>query len=357
MSYKKKLPAGIYDLLHTNELHERLENNGLLNNAIWASFDKNELKHRLVLPLAREIASFICEILDEKKDGDFENALIDIFKSDEILRTILDSVRPRSVETLQQITQNLPTSTSIRPDTPLAVSALLTGSSRSPALRGQLIKELATCDHADWLVSFIKYAGIVPLLPALREFTQNPAEDGGLRLRIATTSYMGATDIKAISELLKLPNTEIRVSYDTKRTRLHAKAYLFHRNTGFGSAYIGSANVSKAALDEGLEWTAKISQYEVDHLWQHAVATFNSHWEDKTEFTSCLEENLVELEKALLQERGGVIPVDALTFFDLRPYGYQQTILDDIDAERLAGKNKHLIVAATGTGKTTFLYG
>ena len=72
-------------------------------------------------------------------------------------------------------------------------------------MRTQIIKELTSCDRADWLVSFIKYAGILPLLPTLHEFTQNPASDGGPRLRIATTSYMGATDIKAVEALLKLP--------------------------------------------------------------------------------------------------------------------------------------------------------
>ncbi len=219
-------------------------------------------------------------------------------------------------------------------------------------MRSQLIKELATCDRADWLVSFIKFAGILPLLPTLRQFTQTPAADGGPRLRIATTSYMGATDIKAIKTLLELPHTEIKVSYDTKRTRLHAKAYLFYRDTGFGSAYIGSANVSKAALDEGLEWTAKISQYETDHLWQHAVATFESHWTDESEFTLCHLEDLPILEKALAQERGEINSDSPAWFFDLRPYGYQQAILEDISAERGSGRQKHLVIAATGTGKT-----
>ena len=239
----------------------------------------------------------------------------------------------------------------VLPDTPLAVSALLTGSSRSPALRVQLQKELASCDRADWLVSFIKYAGILPLIETLQRFTQTPAPDGGPRLRIATTTYMGATDAKAVEELLKLPHTEIRVSYDTKRTRLHAKAYLFHRATGFGSAYIGSANISRAALDEGLEWTAKISQYETPHLWQASQSTFDSHWEDPTEFSTCTQVHIPQLQSALAHEAGAT-PVSESTFFDLRPYDYQRAILQDIAAERQAGKRRHLIIAATGTGKT-----
>ena len=349
----KNLPVGLYDLLNTKQLHNRLEQAGLLDRTVWAKFEPDELKTNLAIPLAREISSFISENISGKSSSQFEQALNEAFSSSGILLTILDSIKPLSTELLQQIKPEPPhVASSVRPDTPLSVSSLLTGSSRSPALRTQIIKELASCDKADWLVSFIKFAGIVPLLPSLREFTQTPAEDGGPRLRIATTSYMGATDPKAIEELLNLPNTEIRVSYDTKRTRLHAKAYLFHRHSGFGSAYIGSANVSKAALDEGLEWTAKISQYETDHLWQHAKATFESHWEDNTEFTPCGKDNLTELSQALAQERGETAPTDALTFFDLRPYGYQQSILDDIHAERSAGKKKHLVIAATGTGKT-----
>lgn len=353
----KQFPPGLYDILHTQKLHKQLEGVGLLDKAVWEKFEPEELKTHLAVPLAREIAQFISENILGSKGSEFEAALNKAFDSPALWLDLIESIKPLSTEVLHQIKPEAPLpALTVRPDTPLSVSSLLTGSSRSPALRSQIIKELASCDIADWLVSFIKFAGIVPLLPALREFTQTPADDGGPRLRIATTSYMGATDLKAIEELLKLDNTEIRVSYDTKRTRLHAKAYLFHRKSGFGSAYIGSANVSKAALDEGLEWTAKVSQYETEHLWQHALATFESHWEDQTEFTPCGIGNLEELGQALSQERGEAQGEgsmgETLSFFDLRPYGYQQAILDDIAAERSAGKRKHLVIAATGTGKT-----
>lgn len=247
-----------------------------------------------------------------------------------------------------------------RPDLPLAVSALLTGSSRTPSLSSQLEKELASADRAEWLVSFIRWSGLRPLRDALRRFAEVPASDGTPRLRVATTSYMGATDLKAVEFLVGLPNTEVRVSYDTHRTRLHAKAFLFHRRTGFGSAYVGSANISRAALDEGLEWTAKIAQHELPYLWRQIQAAFESHWEDEDEFEPVLPGELERLRAALAVERraggggdaGAAVVEGGQTWFDLRPYGFQQEILEAIAAERRAGIHRHLVIAATGTGKT-----
>jgi HKD family nuclease len=345
-------PPGLYDLLQTPQLRKRLECAGLLDRAVWSNVDPAELPTRLATHLAREFAAFLGEIFVPCNEETWHKALHDALSSPEVMAKLLPGIFPDNRQSLFKIlSPGLQAANSVRPDTPLSVSALLTGSSRSPALRTQLQKELVTCDSADWLVSFIKYAGIVPLLDALRTFTQTPTSDGRPRLRIATTSYMGATDVKAIEALLKLPNTEIRVSYDTRRTRLHAKAYLFHRSSGFSSAYIGSANISKAALDEGLEWTAKISQYEAEHLWNHAVATFESHWEDPAEFSPCNTSDLPVLRQALANEQSSKDLTDTTSFFDVRPYEYQRSILEDIAAERAAGKNKHLIIAATGTGK------
>ncbi|MCH1496672.1 MAG: DUF3427 domain-containing protein [Rubripirellula sp.] len=236
-----------------------------------------------------------------------------------------------------------------RPDSPLSRCSLLTGTRLDASLGSQLRKEVATCDRLDILCSFIKWSGLRVILDELRELT---GQNSGLVVRVITTSYMGATDPKAVETLSQLPNTEVRVSYDTKRTRLHAKAYLFHRNTGFGSAYIGSANLSNAALSEGLEWTTKVSQYELPYLWDKIAGTFETYWQDE-EFQTLDAHSLPKLQRAIRTERKAGTEGAIAINFDLHPFPFQEEILDIISAEReVQNKHRHLIVAATGTGKT-----
>ena len=260
---------------------------------------------------------------------------------------------PDPVQRLLAVHMEAPLTTKPRPDTPLARSALLTGTRLDPSLASQLRAEIAHADRVDVLCSFVKWSGLRLILDELQALTAHPHPDGGPRLRVISTSYMGATDPEALARLLRLPDTQVRVSYDTKRTRLHAKAYLVHRATGFGSAYVGSANLSHAALSEGLEWTTKISQHELPHLWARTTGAFETYWNDP-EFEPLTADTLPRLTASVVAERGGVRGSSGgSTFFDLRPYPFQEEILDTLAAERAnLGKTRQLIVAATGTGKT-----
>ena len=71
---------------------------------------------------------------------------------------------------------------------------------------------------------------------------------------------------------------KVKVSYDTQSTRLHAKAWLFRRQTGFSTAYIGSSNLSKSALIDGVEWNVRLSEVGSPDVLEKFDATFSSYW-------------------------------------------------------------------------------
>ncbi|WNV74129.1 DUF3427 domain-containing protein [Geodermatophilus sp. DSM 44513] len=235
-----------------------------------------------------------------------------------------------------------------RPAVPLSTSALLVNGRGQPRIGYEVTREMASADRVDLLCAFIKWHGLRVLEDALAGLRER-----GARLRVITTTYMGATDQRALDRLVEL-GAEVKVSYETRTTRLHAKAWLFHRRTGMSTAYVGSSNLSRAALLDGLEWNVRLSTVEQSHLLTTFAETFDSYWADPSFEDYQPRRDGDRLREALSAECGGPtdLPIEIATL-DVRPFGYQREILDELQAEReVHDRWRNLVVMATGTGKT-----
>lgn len=288
------------------------------------------------------VNKLIMLIKDELDDEDFEQDLLALNTN---LLTAIFSKMDLGISDFQSFLKR------ITPESRLIFSSLITGGGGPKKLQmdGELQKEISSADRIDFLVSFIKWEGLRLLMQQLEEFTKR-----GGKLRIITTTYVGATDAKSVEFLAKLPNTEVKVSYNTKNERVHVKAYLFYRKTGFNTAYIGSSNLSKSALTKGLEWNVKLNNIEIPHVLETAQHTFDTYWNSKDFETYDHQRHSEKLKEALKEGRfGGGESKLNLGYFDLKPYTFQEEILEKLEVERVVhGRFRNLLVAATGTGKT-----
>ncbi|MFL0176822.1 DUF3427 domain-containing protein [Mycobacterium sp. SMC-13] len=253
----------------------------------------------------------------------------------------LDAATPRTLGALK-----LP-----RPATPLSDAALMTNARNEPTLAAELRTELASADHVDLLCAFVKWQGLRLLERELTELRER-----GVPLRVITTTYLGATDARALDALVDEFGAEVRVNYETDRTRLHAKAWLLRRNTGFHTGYVGSSNLSHAALVDGLEWNVRLSAIATPHLLDKFRTTFDSYWENR-EFEPYRPDDDGDKLRGALEVASGKKTRDphaiTLSGLEVAAKPYQAELLEQLDAERvLHDRHRNLIVAATGTGKT-----
>jgi len=339
------MERGLYERIADDELETALET--LVGRYQAERLEEGE-SHAV---LAEHIAHLLTQVLRRQPAKDRLDNQIDL--CNRLIRVLSETdatVKPGAqtlpAEVRRLLSVHGDESAPPRPDTPLSETSLLTGTRTDPSLVSQLKLELVSANRVDVLCSFIKWSGIGLLRDALEAFCAR----AGTELRVLTTSYMGATDVEAVRFLSELPNTSVRVSYDTHRTRLHAKAYLFERATGFSTAYVGSANLSRPALTEGLEWTLKVTEYADPPIWSKVRKTFETYWNDP-EFEQFDEEKLRD---AIEEQRRPTQTRSVVSAFELHPFQFQEEILERLAAERVEADPPHrqLVVAATGTGKT-----
>ncbi|QNN55133.1 DUF3427 domain-containing protein [Nocardioides mesophilus] len=244
-----------------------------------------------------------------------------------------------------------PPAGAIRPRTPLSDAALLTNTHGEPSLGAELRAELDSSDTVDLLCAFVKWHGIRLLEQELGRIKRR-----GTPFRVVTTTYMGATERAALDRLVREFDAQVKIQYDAQRTRLHAKAWMFRRNTGFDTAYVGSSNLSRAALLDGVEWNVRLSHVGTPTLLEKFSATFNTYWNDRSFESYDPDVDRDRLDDALAEASGrsqhSRVTI-SLSGLEVRPYPYQQEMLEALDVERTVhGRHRNLLVAATGTGKT-----
>lgn len=240
----------------------------------------------------------------------------------------------------------------VLPETPLSESALLVNASGEPSLASELGRELATADRVDLLCAFVKWSGLRVLLDALGAVVERGRERGvAAPVRVLTTTYIGASEVRALEALAEI-GAEVRISYDDRRTRLHAKAWLFHRESGSHTAYIGSSNLSRAALHEGLEWNVRLSWRDSAPLLSKFRAAFESYW-GADEFEPYEPgRDRERVVRALAAQRSAGAERGPALRLDLAPHPHQEPMLEALRVERQHGHHRNLLVAPTGTGKT-----
>jgi len=235
------------------------------------------------------------------------------------------------------------------PETPFSQSDLLVNAEGQPNIGSELKAELASADRVDLICAFVIWSGV----RHLRDAIEGVIKRGG-RVRVITTTYMGATQKEAVDELHRL-GAEVRVALDARTTKLHAKAWLIERDSGLDTAYVGSSNLSHTALFDGLEWNVRLSSMDARQVIDRIRMTFESHWNSEHFERYDPEVNGHQLERALGQHKQRSVGESTISLANLevKPYPHQSRMLERLRFEReRRDRHRNLVVAATGTGKT-----
>ncbi|MFH8593471.1 DUF3427 domain-containing protein [Streptomyces rimosus] len=349
---EKAIPVpGLYERLITTRLEQRIQE---LQDSGWHAAEQQVGNQSSPHVLARHIAETVRAVLASlppEQRVDEANLILASLRSRDSAKDWIELIAegPRQLTAIAELEEA--EAYALRPATPLSESALITNSPEDPNLGYELRAELATADRIDLLCAFVKWHGL-----RILEESLTAAAERGVPVRVITTTYIGATERRALDRLVKEFNAEVKVNYETRSTRLHAKAWLFRRNSGFDTAYVGSSNLSKAALLDGLEWNVRLSSVATPAVLKKFEATFDSYWAEPA-FESYDPATDGERLRAALAQAAGKQRADSspisLSGLELRPYPHQQDMLERLRIEReIHGRHRNLLVAATGTGKT-----
>ncbi|MEV7396722.1 DUF3427 domain-containing protein [Aeromicrobium sp. NPDC092404] len=337
------LPDGLYELVVTDSLRRHIADSAevfaelqdlspeVIDRALSTHLAERVLArlHHTTSPAEKvAVVNALLNMLDARNDGD-----VVALPPQELLSVHRDKLRlgglPRALGRVGE-------------------TGLLTNAVGDAAINVEVGAELRTAESVDLVCAFIRWTGIRTLLEGLTE-----AHARGARIRVLTTTYTGTTEREALDRLIREFDAEVRISYETQSTRLHAKAWLFQRSTGFGTAYVGSSNLTKAAMVDGLEWNVRVSEARDPQVIEKFRTTYESYWSSGSFIPYDPDTDAATLDEALRLAGGAAGAAALLSGLEVTPRPHQVRILEELAHEREARRHhRNLVVAATGTGKT-----
>ena len=210
--------------------------------------------------------------------------------------------------------------------------------------------ELSSCDEFCISVAFITMGGLTPLLQVLKELEQR-----GVKGKVLTTDYLNFSEPEALKKLNNLSNIEIKM-YMTGKAKegFHTKGYIFKKDELY-KIIVGSSNMTLSALTKNREWNTRIVSTEQGEYAQELVDEFNGLWGseyalDYDEFIEKYETNyrIVKKQRTIAKQE----IVTDIEQYKLQPNSMQLEFISNLKKLREEGKNKALLISATGTGKT-----
>jgi len=212
-----------------------------------------------------------------------------------------------------------------------------------------LERELSSCESFAISVAFITRSGITPLLQILKDL-----EHRKVCGRILTTDYLMFSEPEALKTLAGLKNVSLRMYQTKDGAGFHTKGYIFQRS-GLYRIMIGSANMTQYALTVNQEWNAKIVSTKQGEFAAKVCSEFEFLWNSRRslEFDIFYEEYRTKYEAVKKQHqlvKNEKLP--SISTYRLQPNGMQVGFINSLKKLYKQGKERGLLISATGTGKT-----
>lgn len=202
--------------------------------------------------------------------------------------------------------------------------------------------ELSRCNKFWISVAFVTQSGLIVLKDILREL-----EKKGIQGRILTTNYLEFNQPKALRDLLKFSNIQVKIYTEED---FHTKGYMFEHEQ-VRTFLVGSSNLSQGALKKNKEWNLRVTSLENGALIQSMDAEFEKMWNKAEILTKEWIDNY-EIYYRQNRQVNYQQKTVRLKSYKLQPNKMQQAALKALENLRSEGKDKGLLISATGTGKT-----